>query len=708
MSRSRLRLQIGLSIAGLCLPACRPRISAEPNAQPVAAGEAQSASSEPAQPPAPPREPTHPLELLPASTQGVLVAESPARLAELLALSRATAEHPTTFDEWQREVVGPLGADPLDPAQLPTLGIDPSGPCGVALLDATHEAFAFFATLSREEDLLKVVDRLVPQATRARRGLAHIITIERDVSIVLRSGFVAVVVVDRMRDQAPAFAESMATGDGAASLPHAPAWRAARAPLPTDADLVGFFDVAGAARRGLAHERRRRADVDADAARELAEARARGATGQEIADLQRNQQDRRQHAMEQAAKAARIEHVVERLLGPVEGIAFAVNAEPEGLLGALHVALTAQAPWRNVLATEKSTPAALAALGERPLLIGSAAFDVDALVGVVDEIMQIDGRSFEDLRREIEREAGIDLVGIMRPLFDGRAAGALTMPDAKGDRGITELGDTLGGFVAVGVTDPVRGAAVLDTLAAFLRPTGMVKSLPGGGHRFTIDGGPAIDAAVVGDAIVGTTDPDHLARARDGKPGPGIDAVRPMALREPLLRGGAAMRLGMHHGVVFGLLFGMMRAFRHADFQDDPLATLAAEHPDVDVRGLRKSSATKRAQKRFDRADAALGKARGALQREENRRGLEAMERLGTTYGHVREVPTGLLAEGGHFVEGGAPAYLDAMLDVAELDRAELAERTALDRARTEADAARQALLDALRADLARAGSRAP
>jgi hypothetical protein len=689
----------------LLQPACRPQ-SGPDAVTPARASQAEPDPAGVTEAPEPPREPTHPLELLPATTQGVLVAESPARLVEVLGLSTAIAEHGPTFDEWQREIVTPLGFDPLDPSALPSLGIDPSGPCGIALLDVNHEAFAFFATVAREEPILELVKRFVPDAAHARRGDARIITLERDAAIVLRAGFVAVVVIDRLRDQAPAFAEAIATGDGKTSLPHGPAWRAARAPLPTEADLVGFFDVAGTTRRALAHQRRRRGDVESDFARELAEARSRGATAQEIADLQRAQQDRRQRAVQDAAEAARIEHVAERLVGSVEGIAFAVDSTPDGLLGSLHVALTPTAPWRDLFRTETHTPPALTALGDRPLLVGSAAVDVDVLVGVFDEILQIDGKSFEDLRRETEREAGIDVLGILRPLVDGRAAGALTIPRLDGARAPEELGEMIGGFVSIGVTDPVRGAAVLDTLAAFLKPAGLVKALPGGGHRFTIDGGPAIHAAAIGDSIVATTDPDHLGRIRASKPGPGIDAVRPIALREPLVRGGAAMRLGMHHGMLFGLVWGLMRSFPFEDFRDDPLTTLSGEFSDVDVHAMSRSAATKRAQKRFDRADAGAKKAREALRREESRRMFASAERLGTTYGHIREVPSGLLAEGGHYVEGGAPTYLDAILDFAELDKLELSERTAMERTRADADTARQALLEALRVDATRARSR--
>lgn len=703
-----MRIELGLGLGLLAAAAtggCRPRAVEEVPPR-VASPETPSRSvGRHDRPPTPAREPAHPLEMLPPSTQGVIVASSPARLLQVLALPSTAAKHPTTFDEWNREVVPALGFDPLDPAELPRLGIDPTGPCGIALLDAESGAFAFFATLAREATLLELVERLVPSATRARRGEAQIVGLDPEATLVVRSGFVSLIVVDHVRDDTPDFVEMVATGDGGTALPHSEAWRAARAPLPTDADLVGFFDIAKTARRAMTHARRVRARVETDLAREVAQARARGASAQEIADLERMIQDRRQRAVQEAAEAARLEHVLERLFGSIEGIAFAVSASPDGLLGSLHVALSETAPWRTVLRTEPDAPAALGALGDPPVLVGSAAVDVDALVGIVDQIMQVEGHSFDDLRREIEREAGIDLVGIMRPLFDGRASGALTLHEADAGPALADLEKAIGGYVAIGVTDPVRAAAVLDTLAAFLRPTGIVKSLPGGGHRFTIDHGPTIDAATVGGSIVATTDPDQLERIRTGKPGPGIDAVSPAALREPLVRGGATMRLGMHHALPVALVLGIAGAFDHHGFEDDPLARIGGEFPGLDVDRLRRSSATKRAQKRFERARAARKKAREALDRVETAQRMAAMHRLGTTYGHVREVPTGLVAEGGHYVEGGPSAYLDAMLDLAELGRGDLPERRDLDRAHEREDAAKEALLEALRADAVRAGA---
>lgn len=669
-----------------------------------------------ADPARPAADPTHPLELVPGRARFVLMARSPQRLAQVWERDRIVGEHRARYERVVEEMKRDLGRDLLDPADLAAMGIDPSAPVGVAMVSFEQEVGVLFGGLSDPQRLLDEVARLATSKERTPPstevvGDARIVRLDEELSLVLRHGMFAVVVVDRPRKVTLDPALEIARIDPAQSVAHAHAMQQAHAGLPLDADVRGMLDVAGIIHDALERTRMHAQESVADSSRRLAEARQRGASAEEIESLQRDLQDQQQFEARRRREQQIAEVLLSRTFGAIEGIGLAVDADAHGLRGRIHLALAPDAAFRELLVPSERPPAAIAALSDSPQLVLSAQLDMGVAIDLFAQAALAAGGSYADVNDEARNELRLDFDRELRPRLDGRATFVLTSGPAPDPKQPEALQRALGGILALGVDDEARTRALLDELAgrwavdqagrsAKLEPAPEI-----GGYVLRRTEWPqSLWIGVVAGQLAMSTDLAALRRLRDGQAGAAATLVRDPEAWQRLAEGPGAGRLAMHHRLPMAAMFALVAGFDSFDFPHNVDHQLEGEFPGEDVFSIPRSAATLRLEKQRDAAAEARSRLRRRRDEERQVIAWNLAEALGLTAGVVRETDTGIVIEGGHYVEGGVGGYVDAIIDLVELeDRARTSVDAQLAKADQRREKAEERLLEGRRKEIRRA-----
>lgn len=653
---------------------------------------------------APAADPTHPLELVPARARAMMMVRSPQRLAQAWARDRFVGRFPAQYERVVAEMKREIGVDLLDPAALVTVGVDPTAPVGVAMLNAHDEAFVLFGGSSDAQLMIDAFQRVTgkPLATQSV-GEARLVRVHDELTLVFRHRMFAIVFVDRAHRESPDYAKEVARIDPAQSLAHSAAMERAHAGLPHDADFQALLDVSGIVHDEL--ERARRSDQEAlgDASRRLAEARQRGATVEEINGLQQEIQRSQEFLASRRREQQIGELLLSRTFGAIEGIGLAVDASDRGLRGRIHLALAPDAIFRELFITSAQPPAAIAALGDAPQLVISSQVDVGLAIDLFAQAALASGTTYARVNDELRDELRLDFDRALRPLLDGQGTLVITSGPALDPKRSPKLEEAFGGLLAVGVTDETKARALLDDVIGQWPELSFTPAPEIGGWSLTRTEWPhTLYVGLVAGQLVMGSDLATLRRLRERQAGPAGTHLPDPEAWERLSAGPGVGRLAVHHRLPFHLMFSFLRAFDSFEFPQNPDDMLAAELPDDDVFSIPRSAATLRLEQARDRA---LEAKLEVQRRSSDARQVAAWNRadaLGITAGVVRKLDTGLMIEGGHYVADGLGGYVEAILGLVESPRGE-DELPELARARKRYDDASERLLEARRKEVARA-----
>lgn len=615
--------------------------------------------------------PTHPMELVPARAQAVAVGRSATRLLEIWGRDRLIGEVPELMQELHDGTVAVLGHDLFDPSALPALGIDPSAPLGMALLDIEHEALCFFGGTSDPEVLAITVEKLMRGTPeRSTHGDTTLYVSRQDFEhwgLVIRHGMFAFVFVDRPGADRPDYISEFLELDAGASVAHGVAMERAQQGLPADADLRGMVDPAGVVRAQLGRERIRQQRRVQEAGRALAEARQQGASAQHLADLQQQLAEAQTRATAQDRERQVVTLLLSRTIGSIEGIGFFGDASDNGVIGQIHVALTPDSMIRRLLPSEGPLDPLLAAQSEIPSLTVSGQVDVGTLVDLTAQIALADGSSYAQLNAEAEEELRVDLDRRLRPLLDGRITWVQATEPIDHRYGWGVLG-RLPMTVAVGVTDEESARAIIDQ-AVIAWPSVAWRHEPDlGGYSAIDDDEPIRWWLTVADGQIRVSNSAKMLRSTQGSPAAATTAPGWEEAWSHLTASSAAARLGLHHRYLVGALFGF-RHFEPMATKEDFAITRVDDMSPEQARAIPKGRRVRALEKRLDALDRERMKLIAEDHERQYRRWWQLADQLGATIAAVRTTPTGLRLTGGHFIEGGMWRYTAAMFRLSRLGR---------------------------------------
>ncbi len=617
---------------------------------------------------APAADPTHPLELVPAQARAMIMGRSPQRLAQAWARDRFVGRFPERYEKLVAEMKRDVQVDLLDPAALAAIGIDPTAPIGVAVLSFDDEAFVLFGGSSEPQAMIDLFQRLTgkPLATQVMAA-AQLVRVDEELSLVFRHGMFAIVFVDRVRPGTPNYAMEVARIDPAQSLAHATAMERAHAGLPQEADIQALLDVSGIIRDELDRQRRRDQSNIGDADRRLAEARQRGASAEEINSLQQDIQRSHEFAARRRREQQIAELLLSRTFGAIEGIGLAVDASDQGLRGRIHLALAPSAVFRELFVPSTHPPAAIVALDDAPQLVVSAQVDVGIAIDLFAQAVLASGSTYARVNDEVRDALRLDFDRTLRPLLDGRGTFVLTAgPPLDPKRG-AKLEEAMGGILTLGVNDETKARAMLDEVVGKWPELAFTPAPDIGGWSLSRPEWPqALYIGLIGDQLAIGSDRMTLRRIRDRQAGSASAHMPDLEAWERLTAGNAVGWLAMHHRLPVSLVTAVFRGFDSFDFVENPDEVLAAEHPDEDVFSIPRSPATRRAEQARDVAFNAHREARRRNREQRELMGWNRADALGITAGVVRPLDTGLMIEGGHYVEGGLGGYAEAIVALVE------------------------------------------
>ncbi len=653
--------------------------------------------------PTPAADPTHPLELVPARARAMLMVRSPQRAAQIWERERFQGRFPAEYETLVGEMKKELGHDLLDPSALAAIGIDPTAPVGVAMLSAEDEAFMVFGGTGNPEALLGLFRRATGKELPAQAvGPAKLVRVDEEVSLVLRHGMFAIVLVDRHRNGRLDYAHEIARIDPAQSLAHASAMERAHAGLPQEADVRALLDVGGLIRDELERSKVREQEMIGETNRRVAEARQRGASTEEIARLQQDVQHEQEFVRRRQRERQMAELLLARTFGAIEGIGLAVDADAaRGLVGQIHLALGSDAMFRDLFVSSDRPPTAILAQGDAPQLVLSAQVDPAVAVDLLAQGALAVGTTYADINDEVLRDLRVDFDRAVRPLLDGRATFVLTAVPKLDPKRAKDVEEALGGMLAIGVTDETKARALLDEVVAEHAEHRLTRAPEIFGWTLARADHPrAFHFGVVAGQLVVGTDMAAIRRLRDGQAGPAGTRYPDPEPWQRLTEGSGVGRVALHQRLPLSLAFAFMNAFDGIEFPHNPDHQLASEFPEADVFSIPRSAATLRAEKQ---RDAAYEARNVEVERTRGQRRIAAWNKadaLGITAGVVREVETGLLVEGGHYVAGGPFGYAEAIVGLAGAAKA--GKDPGQERARDRLDRLEARVLDLRRKDVVR------
>lgn len=656
--------------------------------------------------PTPAADPTHPLELVPARARAMIMAKSPQRLAQIWERERFAGSFPAEYAEMVSDMKRDVGLDLLDPAALTTIGIDVTAPVGVASLSFDDDAFVLFGGAGNSTALVELFERLAKKPLRPETlGEAQLYAINEDLTLVLRHGMFAIVFVEDHRAGQPDYAQEVARIDPAQSLAHATAMERAHLGMPQDADVRALLDVAGIMRDELDLSRRRDQEMAGESSRRLAEARQRGASAEEIASLQQQLQSQQDFAVRRQRERQVAELLLARTIGAVQGIGLTADADAtRGLLGRMHVALEPDAVFRQLL-VESEAPTALQALGDEPQLVLSTQVEPGVALELFAQAALASGTSYADINDEMLRDLQVDFDRAVRPLLDGRGTFVLTAASPIDRKRPKAVQEAMGGILALGVNDEAKARTLLDEVIGKhteRRPDQRLTRTPEiSGWTLSRDEAPrTLHFGIVKGQLVVGTDLATIRRLRDGQAGPAGGRFTDPEPWQRLTEGSGVGRLAMHHHLPISMVFAFMGEFDGLMFSPNPDERLASEFPEADVFSIPRSAATKRLEKEREKAFEARMKLMIRVREERAVDAWNEASALGITAGVVREIDSGLVIEGGHYVAGGVLGYAETIV---ALVRAGKVEPPELERTRKRIEQLDERVLEARRKDIVKA-----
>jgi hypothetical protein len=590
-------------------------------------------------------------ELLPPDTPLMFEGRSIARAAEVFHRDKVEKEAPEFYAAAARDLQEVFGVDIMVPANLPSIGVDPDGAVGVAVLDIPGAAFAVWARLSDpgkfRETAIAAAGRAGKKLTPLSLGGAEILKDpDGPAAIVLREPF-AVFVMSRPPREGRRdvdWARAIGTMDPSQSLANSANYRKATAGW-VDTDALVYADFAGL--MGSLAEKQSVAAGSDWAEQELAAARRGGAAPEEIARLEAQAKQVADEAKRWEARDRAKRELVRFMFGGLSAVAMRIDAKRSGLVVEGRVQQTPDAVPASLVRNQEAAAPLTWALDGMPVMLAAGALEVDAAIDFVDRVARSEGESWKTLVEEVHKKTGVDVDAELRPRLTGVAGFAITL-EGELKKATPKTLRKLVGFAAhAEVDDPAQVEAVLGRALPKLDLDGHnFKKEREGGWSVDVPKFRKVHVKVAGKHVVVSTDPGLAARLAAGKAGTIAKRMRPSAAYGALSLKGQAFTYAQD----FGALAAFLLASRSVDMRLPP-----GDAP--------RSRTARRKRAELEKLDAQIIAQQERVDAAELERILAAVDPVGATVLVAREEDDGLVVQGGQFIR--APDLGDVVVRAA-------------------------------------------
>ncbi len=462
------------------------------------------------------------LRLLPPDTLFVMGLGDPLGVMDDLGRERVVARFPQEYGELSAGVREATGHDLLDPGQWPRIGIDPHGPMGFAWLDLGDETFAFFVTLTDAAALEAFLTQMSAKdghpLSAETVGDARILHPPRDpeLQLVLRSGQAVLVISDEGGPEAIAAARRVALQDADESLAAQDGFRGAMDALAFGAAGALWLDARRLLETLLAAEEAAPVRWEQQ---EYDRGRNEGLPADILAALREQLSEERRWRDEYEQRRLGQRALLDALVASAGSLTLGVELDAR----ALRLRSVADLPRTSLLGRlvrpGDGVPLLVRALGDVPVYLGTARFDMDAVLDAIELLVAADGGDMAEVRRDFREELGLDFDQDLVAAFDGELGIAFTGGFGAASDPVAFF-QALGGALVLGVRDEGKARALVERLVAEPDLAQLVARTPDGGWRIDVPFWRPLHLALAGGALILTTDEGFVGRARSGAAGP--------------------------------------------------------------------------------------------------------------------------------------------------------------------------------------------
>lgn len=600
----------------------------------------------------------HPSQMLGRDTALLMMGTSMNRAAEAFERDRLVKAFGPQYTSIRAVMVSTVGHDLLDPAAWADVGLDASGPLGLAMTDLVNPHVVLFATVSDRAKLVGLVRKLAGNAQmeviEEPYGSASILRPgggDKGGALVLRDRIVAVV-LDTGEDSVEV-AKRLVTMDPNVSLAAQTDYRKATGGLRA-ADLSVYFDLAGMVDQANAQSKRHAADPDSNwAQEELVKAQKEGAGPERLAELERQAEEVRANDERWRRRAEGERALAELLVSGVEGVGFTATAKRGGPVFDGRMVAGPDAFLRRLLVNREGAAKLPLSLNGAPLWCGSGRVDPAAAYELLEAIAAAEGEKYSAFLARAKAELGLDLEAELRPVLVGDAELCMTFEGKLGEKPLdrkTQLG--LGATLRV--SDAAKAKYLLAKMATSGSELGKLMKKRGEGYAVEVPDWRTMYLQTAGDRIVVSSDPELAKRLSAGDPGSMPSEIRPSAARGAMdLPGTAASQA---FDLSMGVLWTMVgRVSMSAPMMSAPGMT------QEELEKVPLSAKTKKARKAMEKAQARVDELEAKREAAQMKQVLAISDALGIVVAAVTEDDRGFTLTGGQFLR---VASLGQMLEV--------------------------------------------
>lgn len=608
---------------------------------------------------------TSPVQLLPDTTAVVFTAAGLASVLALFDVDAIVGKYRAYYDQAAAEVTRAAGVNLLDPTQWSSVGLDVGGAMGAAMIDLPSETVVGFVTLTDRDKFRAFIDA-TSKGTYAPvledRGLVLKTDPESDSAIVLRERWAFFVSTGAPGRATYDHARALATVDPARGLTAAPRWQRATASGEPARPLTAYVDVWGLLEAGFSRELARGREPSW-AAQEYERAEMSGAPQEELQRLRQQAEDERRWEEQRRQREQLKYEVASRWLRPVEPLVFEFTASQAGVSGRVRARMPETAVWRGLVRNAAEPSPALAAIGERPMVLFGGSFDPTAVVPMLEDLMRADGADPVKEFAAFKAETAIDLQDELVPILSGTGGFALTVSDRllRGEYARQE--QEMGFVAALGVSSAERARDLVQRAAAKVKGVKLGKERKTGATSLEIPGYRTVYAAVTAGQMIVTTDLGAIQRLTSG--GQGGLARHLAAPAVPVVTARDAAAQGMFD-LFYPVLLFMGRRYPAPERRPEEPYMSFPEVPRARIDAVPKSRAYRAKLREWEALDAKIRREEEAEDRRQTRVVTAVADAIGAQAWSLRETPEGLVLEGGHFFgKGGLTRAIDLVADYA-------------------------------------------
>ena len=666
MRRRPVQRWVGVVAMATAVVGCRPRAQTFDVTTPAVASTPAPAKTGRRGPVASPAvtAATSPVQLLPDTTRVVFTAAGLQALLGMVDIDAIVGKYRSQYDQAAAELVRTMGVNLLDPAQWTAVGLDASGPMGVALAEMRSETIVAYVTLSDRDKFRALLDKLskgtlVP--VLEDRGLVLKSNPDDDSAIVLRDRYAFYVSQSRPARATYDHARSLATIDPARSLTATPRYQQAMISDEPARPLTAYVDAWGLIEDEYSQSAQVQDREPSWAEMELERAQTSGAPQDELERLRRQVDDDRRWEEQRRQKRITQYDVISRWFRDVGPIVFEFTADKAGVTGRVRSRMPETSIWRTAVRNTATPSPVLMALAERPVMLIGGSLDVVAAKALLDDLMRSSGADPAKEYAEFKAETSVDFERDLVPLLTGTGGFAMTVSEAllRGDYKKSE--QEMGFAAALGVNSPQRAQALVDAAVQRVPRAKLGRERKTGAHTLEIADYRVVYVAVVAGQIVVTTDLGVIQRLSTGAQGSLAKVLASAAV--PLVTARDTAGQGMFDLFYPVFMFFGRRSSAPAMRPEEPYS-LFPEVPRARIDKVARSRAYKAKLREWESTDAKIRREEEAEEKRQTKVVTAVADAIGVQAWHLREQPDGLTLTGGHyFGKGGLTRAIDSVAE---------------------------------------------